>query len=199
MLPLLGCGPGSIGDGGTFRITAVDFDGDATLTLTFSHPVANVDAIDPNDFRISVAQTYSITYTDPDYGTYTYAGTFYSDLGAFGYNYQYEYTRFEIVSATLGADNQIRLEGQFAFGDDVCEQLAYAQQQFEMYLAQYPGSKVEIGMFLHYAAGDIPVLSERDETIANIGAQWVLTESLYMQNDVYGFPNLQPRLEIPCP
>ncbi|WP_146157466.1 hypothetical protein [Enhygromyxa salina] len=198
-LPLLGCGPGDIGDGGPFRITSVDFDGDATITLTFSRPVANVDEIDPNDFRISVAQTYSVTYTDPQYGSYTYEGSFYADIGTFDYGSQYSYSRFEILSATLAADNQIRLEGEFSFGSNVCQQLADVEQQLEMYQAQYPGSKADLGMFLHYAAGDIPVLSEKDETIADIGAQWVVTQELYMSNEAYGFPNLQPKLEIPCP
>lgn len=192
---LLGCGPG--GDE-PFRITSVSFDGESRVVLTFSEPIVNAVGIDPNDFRISASNTFRVTYTDPyDGTTYTEQGSYYSDIRAF----VGDYTRFRMLSVSLGtSDNQLVLEGESGFRTIVCNQLAYYESLIEMYLDYAgPDGVFELGMFLHYAAGDIPVQSESGETIADIGRDWVLSNELYLEVGTFGFPNLSPRLQLPCP
>lgn len=198
-VPMLGCVPGAGED--SFRITAIDFDGDSSITLTFSKPIANADQIDPNDFRISYAQTTRFVYTY--YGvTNEYVYTSYRDVGAINYNY-YNYeppTRFLFASASLGAsDDQLVLETAVALGTDECARIEQSLDSFEMYSQYYPGSQFDVAMFLHYAAGSIPVESELGERIADIGRDWVLTDELSNDTQTYGFVDLSPQLRIPCP
>lgn len=194
--PLLGCGPGSVEQG--FRVTALDFDGELTLTLTFSQPLANADAIDPNDFRISLARTISYTYTDPETGqTSTDAYAMYTDIGAWGDYYQ---DRFSFASASLGAsDNQLVLTANSESIGPTCMLVALNEMYYEQYEAQYPNFKHDIAIFVHYAAGDIPLESEDGKTLVDIGRDWVLTQENYLTHPGFGFNRLSPKLRIPCP
>ena len=196
-LAALGCGPGDVDQG--FRVTDIAFDGDRTLTLTFSQPLANADSIDPNDFRISFARTFATTYTDPETGeTYNEQYTGYGDL-AFFTDYYQSPPRFSFAAATRGAsDNQLVLEAAAAGIAAVCMYVAYYQDYFEQY--EPPGvASFDIGLFVHHAAGDIPLESEGGAVLADIGADWVLTDEAYLSRNSYGFDPLVKQLRIPCP
>jgi hypothetical protein len=194
--PLLGCGPGAVDSG--FRITAIAFDGDTTLTLSFSQPVANGNAIDANDFRISVGRTYSSTYSDPESGqTETIAYTVYSDIAwVTDYDYYGGTENFAFASAASSAD-QLQLVDPDGIIADVCMFVAAYQMYYEQY--QYPGVSREIDLFLHYASGDIPLESEDGELLADVGRDWVLHEGATLGREGYGFIHLAPKLRIPCP
>lgn len=188
---LTGCGPGEIDN--DFRVTAIDYDGDTRLLLTFSNPIANADEIDPTAFRISYAITSYLVYAPG----YIYQGTYYQSVGE--YSYPEGYTDLEFVSASLGATpTQLVLELSAPIDDDVCYSIGQFEQYFADYVAQYPGSKADIGLFLHYAAGDIPLTGTNGQVLADIGRDWVLTEDDYLYRETYGFTQLTPRLEIPC-
>ena len=178
----------------SFRITGVSFDGASTITLTFSQPVANAGEIDPNDFRISVGLTYRTIYAGPD-GNVTGERARYADLGYYVGNT----TRLGWASFSSGADDQLTLQAELAFAT-VCDDIADYVATREMYQTDYYDPMLEMGMFVHYAAGDIPIRSDEGETLTDIGPDWVLSDEGYMLVfDALGFPNLNPKLEIPCP
>jgi hypothetical protein len=70
---------------------------------------------------------------------------------------------------------------------------------YEQYEAEYPNLKRDIAIFLHYAAGDIPLESEDDATLVDIGRDWVLTDENYLTRPGFGFNRLSPQIRIPCP
>ena len=191
--PLLGCGPGGVEVG--FRVTNVAFDGEGTLTLTFSQPVANASAIDPNDFRLSVGRTFS--YSAPETGE-GQSNSFYNDIDWLNYDYYEPPGRFAFASASAGsAANQLLLEDAEGLIAQACTYVSYYLDYYAQY--QPPYVRRDIGIFLHYASGDIPLESESGEALADIGPDWVLTEDLSMVRDTYGFIHLDPQLRIPCP
>jgi hypothetical protein len=196
---LLACSDRQIDTG--FRITGVAFDNDSTITLTFSQPVADLADVDPNNFRLSMGQTLSVTYS---YGgiTETYQYTSYRDLATVVYNYNYYGGyRFSFMSIERGASaNQVILRTTDALGPTSCEFIDYATAQFEMYADYYdPNAQFDLAMFLHYAAGDIPVESESGVPLTDIGAAWVLTSDTFSDRQGFGFTMLSPQLRIPCP
>ncbi|PRQ04663.1 hypothetical protein ENSA5_05770 [Enhygromyxa salina] len=201
--PMIGCGPGGV-DNDTFRVTSLAFDGDDTLTLTFTKPIANAAEIDPNDFRISLSRTFRVSYQDPynpNAAPVVYEGSYYGDLAGYvnGYGYDYDYgARFSFASASLGASDQLVLEMSTPLGAGVCDTIEAYLDNFGMSAAEFPGSVFEMGLFVHYAGQDIPLESERGEALVDIGPDWVLSEENYMGIPEFGFPRLGPRLQIPC-
>jgi hypothetical protein len=198
--PALACQP-SAGEP-QFRIVSVEFDGDSTLTLTFSEAIANAAEIDPNDFRISFAQTLAGTYVPYD-GTaeVDFELTAYQDLSIFDYGggYYGGFERFGFVSAARGAAaNQLVLESTTAAISPACEALDYIQTYTGQYHEEI-GWTSDFGLFVHYAAREIPLEGESGRILADIGADWVLEDGSYLERDSYGFTNLIPQLRIPCP
>lgn len=186
------------GEGG-FAITSVRFD-EATLTLTFSQPLADLDGVDPNDFRISMAQTASITYTYEGV-TQTYQYTSYMDLAdVVGYYTGYYSDRLNFLSLTPGsADNELVLEAGTSLAP-ACDQIASTLEFFEMYAAMYyDDARFDVALFLHYAAGEVPLESTSGSVLADIGPHWVLNPDSYFSRMGFGFTMLSPQLRIPCP
>ena len=111
-----------------FRMTGVAFDNDSTITLTFSQPVGNLEAVDPNDFRLSVGQTLHATYTY-DGMTQIYDYTSYRDLSSVIYDYYSYGTQFTFMLIEPGAAaNQIVLRTTNPLGPAACDWLAYARE-----------------------------------------------------------------------
>jgi hypothetical protein len=196
---LVACSDRQIDTG--FRITGVAFDNDSTITLTFSQPVADLGGVDPNAFRLSLGQTLSFTYTY-DGVTEAYQYTSYRDLSSVVYSYDYYGGyRFSFLTIEPGAsDNQIILRTTDPLGPQSCDFIDYAAAQFEMYANYYdPNAQLDLAMFLHYAAGDIPIESEAGVPLTDIGAAWVLSSNSYIEREGFGFTMLSPQLRIPCP
>jgi hypothetical protein len=124
------------------------------LRLHFSEAIAPLGEVDPNDFRISVLSRY----LNPN-GGYSYAA--YYD---FGYRAHGQALRF--TGARAG---KFELDLSFApeVGQHYCRQLAYEN------LYRAPGVQADTSLFLHYAAGAIPVRDEGGAPLQNFGAEWV--------------------------
>jgi hypothetical protein len=180
----------------SFRITAIDFDGESTITLTFSQSLADLGDVDPNSFRLSFAVTYQFTYTY-DGTTYVEETTNYFDLGEFVSDDYYDFVPVTVTSLTPGSSaNRIILETSHVWGAAACESLAYIEAMMEM----YPETEIrsDVGMFLHYAGGEVPIESASGSMLADIGAEWVLSSENGLGVYEYGFANLHPQLRIPC-
>ena len=188
-LPMLACNTGGGGDAG-FRITSVNYDSQNRLILTFSEPIMDPSGVDPNDFRISYGRTSRLIVPgEPVMETVFYTGIGY---GGFDQIAPGDSANQLILSSAYGVD--------FAYYcENINYNLEYYQNYLETYLQQeYPGATAnfDLGMFLHYAAGDIPIESEAGETIADVMPDFVLTDGYLMPEMRYGFINY---LRIPCP
>lgn len=180
-----------------FRVTNIEFDDDATITLTFSEPLADFDGINPNDFRLSVGLTSSYSYTYEGMSA-TYEYTSYNDLAYFSNDYYY--TGLVIFTALTegSAANEIVLEASQTIAP-VCDNLANQIELFEMYFGESPGSRFDAAIFLHYASGEIPIESTSGSVLGDIGADWVLSMEAESSREGFGFTKLSPQLRIPCP
>jgi hypothetical protein len=196
---LIACNDRQVDTG--FRITNVAFDNDSTITLTFSQPVGELGAVDPNDFRLSMAETFRATYTYNGISE-TYQYTSYRDLSDIVYDYDYGYDeRFSFMTIEPGAAaDQIVLRTTDPLGPTACDWIDYTRDLFEMYSSYSNVMAVfDFAIFLHYAAGDVPIESEAGEPLADIGSDWVLTDNDYIGRESFGFTILSPQLRIPCP
>ena len=120
-IPMLGC-PVDDNDE-SFRVSAVAFDGESTITLTFTEPVGELADVDPAAFRLSFASSYTFTYTS-DGVTQTYEYTSYNDLAGFIDDYYTD--RVTVTSLTPGtAANQIVLQTNAAWGTPACDFVEY--------------------------------------------------------------------------
>ena len=124
------------------------------LRLHFSEAIAPPGAVDPNDFRISVLSVYM----NPRAG-YSYA--YYYD---FGYRAYGQLLRFSGMRAgTLELD----LYFEPAVPQHYCRQLGYQNDYAP------PGVQADTALFLHYAAGAIPISDEAGTPLQSFGAEWV--------------------------
>lgn len=204
----LACGPGGVdslegfGEGGDddadessdasesegpFEVLAAEFEGNTAIRLTFSHPVAPVDAVEPRDFRISWV------YSSRFQGYYggQYESTQYKDPNVFGYYYT---MAFAVAALVLESDVELKLEFAYPLGPLACQYVAY----WDDHPPEPPSERI-VGLFLHHRAGDIPVEDVQGNPLASFGATWVDYESFGMYTSTFGMPELDPRIEIPCP
>lgn len=173
------------GDGDSFELVSASLDATGQfVSLRFSKGVAPVDGVDPSDFRISYAM---LTESCTDDGCVT--ETTYWDPH-FYVDYYIEYQpastdRFE-VDLVMAGDQATDVSLRFGLPLDpmLCEYV-------ESYMAGY-----EV-MFVHYSPGDIPVTSSDDDALAAIGMQWV-EEAQPVWTAEGDFPNLAPKIAIPC-
>lgn len=160
------------------------------LLLRFSEPMAPVDAVDPADFRLSLAR--SVYYTGY-YGQYSWS--IYVDPGVY-YNYNY-YDPSPMVVTKVAAgkkETDILLRFETALDPQVCDWLA----QLEEILENDPSQQGKVGLFIHYSPGAVPVESLDGEVLSPIGPDWVEYDASFMSVEAPGWPNLDPQLPIPC-
>jgi hypothetical protein len=179
---------GETGDGSNetpFELVSASLDATGqVVVLHFSEPVAPVDGIDPSDFRISYAALTALcgdegcvdqtTYWDPNFYTEDYLG-YQSGTG----------DRFEADQITLGNP---ATDVSLHFGKPI-----------KPYLCQYiaPYADEYDFLFVHHAPGDIPLESADGEPLAAIGAPFVHEDFMVFSVDG-DFPNLDPKIPIPC-
>lgn len=192
-----GC-DGDVEDDVGFRIARVALEDDSTIRLTFTHPVAEFGSINPNQFRLSLAETITASYVY-DGVTETFTYTTYLDLATITDS---EYThRFTFKSIEPGlSPNQIILRTLDPLESNGCAWLDETAELFELY-ASYTGVTVRFdhAIFLHYAAGPVPITDAAGRALPDIGADWVLNAGNYAARDEFGFTRLSPQLRIPCP
>lgn len=124
------------------------------LRLHFSEAIAPLGEVDPNDFRVSVLSVY----INPRAG-YSYA--YYYD---FGYR---TYGRALRFTGARAGKLELDLYFEPAVPQHYCRQFEYQDN----YAA--PGVQSETVLFLHYAAGAIPVQDEAGVALQSFGADWV--------------------------
>jgi hypothetical protein len=139
------------------EIVRAELSSATSLRIHFSEAVEPLDAVDPKDFRISVLRRYANRR----------AGYFYA------YYYDPGYM-FHGVPLTLtrarGRTTELDIEFTPEFGQDVCRNLDYG---YDRYGYTPPGVETDAGLFLHYAAGKIPIRDADGNPLANFGVAWV--------------------------
>ena len=142
------------------------------LRLHFSEPMVVDGSFDPNDFRLSVLNI-SEYETPPENGVYHsnygrgynegYSNGTYSDFGYSYYGTRLEFQRWQ------QAGTELNLYFTPELNPYACRQISNTYGHYNP-----PGVSYENGLFLHYAAGAIPLRDEQGYPLANFGADWVL-------------------------
>lgn len=204
----VGDGDGDSGDGDTGQPVPNDIPLELELVrlnktgkfllLRFSEPMAPVDGVDPADFRVSMALTWRYL----GYYGYVYEQSRYADPNLYlGYDYYYGGYGFKPLVTDLIAngkkDTDIVLRFANPFEPDACAQFLELQEQYEEFDSQ-PNSDARLALFPHYSPGAVKVKSADGEVLAAIGPEWVEVASNYMYEYEFGWPNLDPQIEIPC-
>ncbi len=138
--------PAATGDRTPPQIVRVEFESSSRLRIYFSEPVVVAAGFDPGDFRISLL--------------YSYAEGSYADYYDPAYQRSGAETR---LSWARGGDDWLELELEPALDSVVCNPRAYGRY----------GSDFEQDLFLHYAAGKVPIADASGNALANFGADWV--------------------------
>ena len=166
------------------------------LLLRFSEPVASVEGIDPSDFRISFASTSRYHYSGTVYSSSYYADPHYQLI----YNYQYNGEYVPLI-ADLVANGNVATDIVLRFTDPLdplaCSNFAEIQAQTEE-LDAMPNFQARVGLFPHYSPGAVPIRSVDGDVLAPIGPEWVDYIWPAMVIEDFGWPGLDPRIEIPC-
>jgi len=152
------------------QILRAEMVSEGVLRIHFSEPIAELDGFDPNDFRVSVLNVYrgydyGYPYPGGGGGGYAYPAPGSNDWASyadFGYDYYGDPLRFADWKIHGG---ELTLMFSPPLGPDACRMISYSS---------YHGSRYTSGLFLHYAAGAIPIRDESGYPLANFGADWVL-------------------------
>lgn len=202
-LTTLGCTPGpaaddeadsssaeSTGDGGeaSFELVSATMTQTGELvTLRFSEPVGSLEDVDPRDFRISVALPYGLC-SDGDCVDKT---------GYWDANF---YVDYYLTYAPYGPPASDRFEVDLLMpGDMPTDVVLHFALPLDPVLCEY-FEGYDDPLHVHFAPGPIPLRSADGEPLAAIGPQWVDYVGPIPFMGVDGeFPNLDPRISIPCP
>ena len=125
------------------------------LRIHFSERIAPVGDFDPNDFRVSALNVYVNQAAASSYAYY------------YDWGYQLYGQALRFVAARAGTI-QLDLEFEPAVPQYNCRMIA------EAYDYSPPGVQAKNGLFLHYAAGSIPIRDEAGTPLQNFGAEWVV-------------------------
>lgn len=187
-----------------FSLEAGDGDGDNGIPLTlelarfnptgqflllrFSEPMAPVEGVNPADFRISLA----ITSTSSDSGYESSSNSYYDPNSWVGFS---ALTVKSVAPGQKPEDIVLRFDAPVDPG--LCQAFAEIEENIA-YWESY-GYQGDIGLFPHYAPGDIPIKSADGEVLAPIGPMWVKEplSGMYLLG-AFGWPNLDPQVPIPC-
>lgn len=175
---------------GPFELESAVFEDLDTLVLSFSHPLAAFDEVDPASFRISLG--FASRYFNPYYGNYNEITRYWDPnyINYYGYG-----SAFDAIALSPGpASEQLRVDFASPLNEYACALIS----DIEADPVEPPNSR-EIGLFVHYRAGDIPLRDTFDTDLPATGPDWV--EWPYAYSYVPGpmFTYLDPKIEIPCP
>jgi hypothetical protein len=135
-------------------VVRAELIGNSRIRIHFSEPIVAAEGFDPADFRLSYLRVY--LNQQPIYSVAYYYDPSYVNYG---------------VPAVLG-NAQARAD---RLDIDFSPELApWFCRQLEYYQYDRPGMNTEAGLFLHYAAGSIPIRDEEGNPLANFGADWVM-------------------------
>jgi hypothetical protein len=167
------------------------------VLLRFSEPMAPVDGVDPGDFRISLATSWRYHYYGEIYSSTTYWDPHYYFTYDY-YNYN-GYAPLKVEAVANGSKNtDIVLRLAEPLDPGVCPSFEQLQADYEMF-DELPDYQAKLGLFPHYSPGAVNIKSADQEVLAAIGPDWVENPWPSMDlYDEYGWPNLDPEVEIPC-
>lgn len=135
------------------QVTRAELIGGTRVRIHFSEPIV-ADGFDPSDFRISYLRVYLNQQV-------AYSNAYYYDAGYLNYGIPW-------------TPSQARVRGDKIEIDFAPELSLWFCQQLERdYGYDAPGTHTEEGLFLHYAAGSIPIRDEDGNLMLNFGAEWV--------------------------
>lgn len=189
-LAIIGCGDP---DPDGFELISAAFADDySTLILTFSTEVGPVAGVDPNDFRISMAQAVRYVYADGS----VHVDAYYWEPNVYGDENYYDGPAEPVGMTAIAAGpmpNQISITLAPKFEVMNCQSLS-------KYVAMLEADFDTQGHFFpHYAPGGMPLKGSNGVALEPIGPDWVLTNDSYLEADDFDWPKLNPQIPIPCP
>ncbi|HLT36308.1 MAG TPA: hypothetical protein VK034_08480 [Enhygromyxa sp.] len=136
------------------KVDRAELVGTSRIRIHFSEPVVVAEGFDPADFRISVLRLYL-------HQQVSYSVAYYYDPG-----YQ-NYGARLVLSHVKAREDRLEIEFTPELPPWLCRQLDYS------YGYDTPGTDSDAGLFLHYAAGQIPIRDEAGNQMDSFGAEWV--------------------------
>ena len=186
----LGLGCGEV-DEAPPTIVDAHFEDASTLVLSFSEPVAATDDVHPEShFRLGVG----FWLEDLGYTAYYdlsnhFTGEVPGQSGALTEQWL-RHGDTQIVRIEPGDDPaQLRLRLNFPVDPYVCETLLAAE-----------GIDVPAGIHLHYARANPPRITDlAGNELAEVASWWAIKAPALSSTRDGEFPDLNPRMPIPCP
>lgn len=183
-------GPTPNGDFVVPTLVAANFEvGGAGLVLRFSEPVIVPEAIDPSNFRVSLAWYEFWPEAGPDEPefavTYRWDPNYYASGGS-----------LNVVGVSPGqTGEEVVLEFDVPIDPNICSLI----QQKQLELAEFDEVEAAIGLLPHYALEE-PYLEGLDGDVASgFGADWVAFAGLQSEHaSEYVEQSLDTDIEIPC-
>jgi hypothetical protein len=137
------------------QVVRAELVGGTRVRIHFSEAVVSNDSFNPSDFRIS----YLRVYVNQAQSSYSVA--YYYDVAYMNYGSPAVASQARMRGTKLEIDFAPEISPWF------CQQLEYNYQYDQ------PGTDTEAGLFLHYAAGSIPIRDEAGNSMIDFGAEWV--------------------------
>lgn len=136
------------------QVVRAELIGGSRVRIHFSEPIVVGEGFDPNDFRISYLRVYLSQQSN-------YSVAYYYDVGYLNYG-------------SPGVASQARVRGD-RIEIDVAPEISpwFCEQLENNYRYDAPGTNTEAGLFLHYAAGSIPIRDADGNLTISFGEQWV--------------------------
>lgn len=131
-------------------VVRAELVGNGRLRIHFSEPVVVSEGFDPTDFRISYLRVYLSSQ---------YSVAYYYDASYVNYG-----TPAALSQANFRA-NKLEIDFAPELAPWFCHQLEYQY---------YVPPNTDEGLFLHYAAGSIPIRDEAGNSMTSFGAEWVV-------------------------
>jgi hypothetical protein len=140
------------------QVVRAELVGSSGVLIRFSEPISAAEGFDPADFRISYFRAY-LQRQGAIYNAYYYDPAYFHS-GEFS-------QPFAMTNARVDSDT-LELGFAPALSPEQCRELEYIEEY------NPPGIESDEGLFLHYAAGSIPIRDASGNALANFGADWVV-------------------------
>jgi len=184
-----GANDDATGKGEPPRLVDGEFVSSTVVELAFSEPLAPVDAVDPEKFRLGVVVLRTRRENGRCSRTIEYCDLS-SDLDEYrcgGYSYY------------GGTDEPTRVTALELDDEDPSRlQLRITPPLTQERCLQLETSENKVGIQVFFSAGDAPTVTDRDgEELADIAPHWVLSGDIRTSTD--DFDALERWVPIPCP
>lgn len=136
------------------QVARAELVGGSRVRIHFSEAIVASEGFDPNDFRISYLRLHLNQQS-------AYSVAYYYDVGYLNYGSP------AVASQARVRDDKLEIDFAPEISPWFCQQLEYN------YSYDAPGTKTDAALFLHYAAGSIPIRDEDGNSMISFGAQWV--------------------------